>query len=352
MKKKGFTLVELLVVIAIIGILIALLLPAVQAAREAARRMQCTNNLKQITLGMHGYHDVYDVFPKGSVACSTPQNSGRGYLGIHNWRSTILPFMEQGPLYDQLDFSSTTGDFQSHVIGSASGTNKALHNTVISAYHCPSNPIEPLSSLEGHVQIYPDHINNQGPAMLIDYVGISGAYPDPAGRTDVVHSSGANGMFSDTGMLLMNQASSVATVLDGTSNTMFVGEQSALADYAGLRVMASSNYRAGWYGTGIAGGPLVPSMVTVKNWDEQTGIQNAYAVGITTVGFVINASPLSNSTCKNFCTYSANTNIASSHSGGANVGFGDGSVRFMTSTMDFALLRSLASGNDGISQTL
>src|SRR5437764_332148 len=99
----GFTLVELLVVIAIIGVLVALLLPAVQAAREAARRMQCLNNLKQMVLAVHSYHDVHTVIPPGHII---PRNmpGANGHETIAPWQVTILPFIEQKALFDMYDF--------------------------------------------------------------------------------------------------------------------------------------------------------------------------------------------------------------------------------------------------------
>jgi len=105
-NRRGFTLVELLVVIAIIGILVALLLPAIQAAREAARRTQCTNNLKQIGLALQNYHDTHRSFPYGSYNLrETWPSTGS------NWRALILQFMEQGPVYEQLSFSSNSSTF-------------------------------------------------------------------------------------------------------------------------------------------------------------------------------------------------------------------------------------------------
>ena len=117
-RLLAFTLVELLVVIAIIGILIALLLPAVQAAREAARRSQCTNNLKQLVLAAHNYHDTYKAFPSGMSGTDTADNltSNRGTMGPF---PVLAPFFEQGPLYEQITSSTQT---MNHSTGAAGVT--------------------------------------------------------------------------------------------------------------------------------------------------------------------------------------------------------------------------------------
>ena len=131
-SKRGFTLVELLVVIAIIGVLIALLLPAVQQAREAARRSQCSNNLKQIGLAMHNYHDTFGSFPSAWIQVGSSR--------YHAWSALILPFMEQGNIHDKLspDFGNSR---------SANTEDKA--GAIIDTYRCPSSTL-PERSTAGH----------------------------------------------------------------------------------------------------------------------------------------------------------------------------------------------------------
>ncbi|MFV1968169.1 MAG: DUF1559 domain-containing protein, partial [Pirellulaceae bacterium] len=141
-KRDGFTLVELLVVIAIIGILVSLLLPAVQAAREAARRMQCKNNVKQIGLAMHNYHDSYKTFPSGYITKTPCDAVGfswpaciLGEDGIYGWAALFLPFVEQAPLADLLAVGSVTLD-QSL----ANATTRQALQTPLSSFQCPSSP--------------------------------------------------------------------------------------------------------------------------------------------------------------------------------------------------------------------
>lgn len=135
MRRRGFTLIELLVVIAIIGVLIALLLPAVQAAREAARRSQCSNNLKQISLGLHNYHDSTGSLPWG-----------HGPFGWNDWGALVLmlPYVEQAPLYNSINFNTTIGG-----AAPANAQNLTIQRVSVNMYQCPSDA-DKLTTREGH----------------------------------------------------------------------------------------------------------------------------------------------------------------------------------------------------------
>ncbi|HBN75421.1 MAG TPA: prepilin-type cleavage/methylation domain-containing protein, partial [Planctomycetaceae bacterium] len=131
-KILGFTLIELLVVIAIIAILVALLLPAVQQAREAARRSSCKNNMKQLGLALHNYHDTYSTFPPASVRQPTGGGVNEWESSMIGWQARILGFMEQSALYDLIDWGITPGN---------SGTNNTtVRGTEVAGYRCPSDP--------------------------------------------------------------------------------------------------------------------------------------------------------------------------------------------------------------------
>ena len=191
----GFTLVELLVVIAIIGILIALLLPAVQAAREAARRAQCSNNLKQIGLALHLYHDVHKVFP-----------GGQHYLPngtLWGWGAMVLPYFEQSVIHQELDWTT----------GYNTPQNSQIIKTFISTYACPSAHPPPrlvtgVISIRGETDAAESH-----------YAGISTHEPVDYGNTP-----------TGSGCLYDGSAVRIADIRDGTSETLMVGETSPYAD--------------------------------------------------------------------------------------------------------------------------
>jgi len=229
--REGFTLVELLVVIAIIGILVALLLPAVQMAREAARRASCNNNLKQVGLGLHLYHDTFQQFPAGWTAfdAGTGQADWLGEPGW-SWAARILPYMEQTSLYaDRIHFDLPIGD----------PANAEARLTAVKIYRCPSDVGQ------GSFILGADHeepIAGYTPVRLAtsNYIGVFGTldphevYEHGAGR--------ANGIF------FLNEGVRFADVLDGTSQTFAVGERSSL--------FASST----WVGM-VRGGDHAPARV-------------------------------------------------------------------------------------------
>src|SRR4051794_11742030 len=149
--RFGFTLVELLVVIAIIGVLVALLLPAVQAAREAARRMQCGNNLKQLALGLQNYHDTFLYLPYGART-KHPVGATSGGVWGSSWLVATLPFCEQRPLFDKiaiLDNSNSGTGYDSGTI------QAAAHNAKIKYMLCPSSPLPETETLNANILVVP-----------------------------------------------------------------------------------------------------------------------------------------------------------------------------------------------------
>ncbi len=245
-RRHGFTLVELLVVIAIIGVLVALLLPAVQAAREAARRMQCGNNLKQIGLGLQNYHDVFNSLPYGARARRIAGDPGVGLRSTTQWGPSwyvgILPFCEQKNLSDVIEqLSVRSPGFNLAANNTNTSVAWAAHNQKISWMLCPSSPLPQMET--------PNRRESFSRRILTvpTYVGISGAhrtersnrgnrvsnerrFDEQRGRPGIYASGGPSerGRWSNSGLLTVNEAFNMAAAIDGTSNTMIVSE---IGDY-------------------------------------------------------------------------------------------------------------------------
>ncbi len=247
MKRSAFTLVELLVVIAIIGVLVALLLPAVQAAREAARRMQCSNHLKQIGLALQNYHDVFNSLPYGararfvntSASAPTGQTTSVTQNYGPSWYVAILPFCEQKPLSDLMEAGQvTTGTNLADVQQTVGRMAFHANNQKIAWMLCPSSPLPQTEILQA---------GTTPTCVVPSYVGISGAtnhflnqlgseipfletrLRPVSGTTTAVNSGSASPPGCESsfgGMLCANECYGMAAAIDGTSNTMLVSEKS------------------------------------------------------------------------------------------------------------------------------
>lgn len=263
-SPKAFTLVELLVVITIIGILIALLLPAVQAAREAARRMQCANNFKQVGLALHNYHSVRECFPPGMFA-------GGSTNMYFSWSVYTLPYMEQDSLYANIDFGDTYGYWGGSTTfhgGGAKMANSAISRTTIPGYLCPTDPQsgEKIWVWSGEPKGTPQAgATNMAGVADSRYWQKSGGMPEEFPVND--------------GIMGGNRPCSIADIKDGTSNTLIVGECTG-----GGAGTAMGQFWACWnlYDTydGINGPRSVPGGATPATYNaEWAGFSSFHPTG-------------------------------------------------------------------------
>ncbi|TWT33074.1 DUF1559 domain-containing protein [Blastopirellula retiformator] len=332
-RQSGFTLVELLVVIAIIGILIALLLPAVQQAREAARRMQCTNNLKQIGIGLHNYHDALGSFPSGYVSHSNYSSISSLPSGDYDavtwdatpgwsWAKLMLPFVEQANVADALPNRSKAWD----------PSLQAAAQTKLEMFLCPSSagPTDALQVVDdagdpldkGSGAIY------LGRAHYVASHGQEECWGDASGPSGGLN--GDAGKIAD-GPFFRNSRTRFRDVTDGLSNSVFCGEHtSRLSDKT-------------WVGV-VPGAFVHPKIASPENGAESAAtlvlVHSGPAAGEQDAfGNPIIHPP-------NYPTLHVGQ-MQSDHLGGANVLLGDGSVRFISEVVNrqlFAAMTSIAEG--------
>ena len=335
-KRLGFTLVELLVVIAIIGVLVALLLLAVQAAREAARRTQCVNNLKQIGLALHNYHDVHLVWPFGKGA----SYAGAPVYARWSAQALFLPFLEQANLQGTIDFNSppeTPG--MEGVINfmpayqTPTRVNSVPSRTRVAGFLCPSDGASASSIWPGQN----NYVGNQGSWLCDRSDSAAGANDVSPGETQ-------------PGMLYFLSKVRMADVLDGLSNTALFSEK--------LRGNGSPNPRTDLF--------VIPNQTSLDaTYQTCRTLNTATATPLTSkwgASWVMgencctlynHVSPPNTTSCAGFPFPGSMTNMAmqvapsSHHPGGVNMAMGDGSVRFCASTVDLAVWRAVGTRAGG-----
>ncbi|MEZ6123913.1 MAG: DUF1559 domain-containing protein [Planctomycetaceae bacterium] len=295
-RCRGFTLIELLVVIAIIAVLIALLLPAVQQARESARRTQCRNNLKQLGLALHNYHDVHNCFPSGWIAVNGSNPVHSAHLGLNGagWGTMILPYLDQAPLYNRFNANLAIHD----------PANIPFLDNVLPAFQCPSDPKPDKWDIEEEGS--PGTVIVQLPSA--NYIGSFGTDEldgcENAPGTSPVAADGqckSNGIFYHNGKVRMRD------ITDGTTNTYMVGER-------------RTDTTLGWFSTW-------PGMVA----EGEEAFQRILG----------SADHVPNDPHAHFDDFS------SRHEGGSQFVLGDGSVRFISENIDTQLYQSLATIQGG-----
>jgi prepilin-type N-terminal cleavage/methylation domain-containing protein/prepilin-type processing-associated H-X9-DG protein len=290
-RNAGFTLVELLVVIAIIGILIALLLPAVQAAREAARRIQCSNNLKQLGLGLHNYHAAFRTFPAGAA-----YGPGTGTLRL-GLNAFLLPYLEQQQIYQNLDRSATT----------YTGSNFLMGKTPLAVYLCPSDGKQPY-----------DPFATSDEQWVANYVGVTGAGRN--GKVVDLEDSHCGNYYKD-GAFFPYSGTRIGDIKDGTSSTLAMGERTYQ-----LRVWTKGAFYEG------------------------SPTQKVCVFAAKNIRWPINSDPkvlhYDGGAGTDTCLFN-DLYFGSRHPGGAQFLLADGSVHFLTDSISLAVYQDLATIDGG-----
>jgi prepilin-type processing-associated H-X9-DG protein len=295
MKRSAFTLVELLVIIAIIAVLIGLLLPAVMKVRAAANRTYCQNNLKQIGLAFHLYHDANDAFTPGFTAWNSPDPTATspGW----GWPAYLLPYLDQGPVFQQIRFD----------LPISYHANAAPRMTRITMFLCPADPEIPIN-------VFWVDLGDGGPPVAVAPLSYAGCW----GATDVQDASA-----STEGVLYRNSRVRLTDITDGTSQTTMVGDR------------AWSHAMAPWAGS-VPGGLLLPG--PLNPWQNTSPAVAPATQLVLAHNRSINDTTDRDGGLDDYFGY---------HPGGVNMLFADGWVHFLNSNIDRAVFRALGTRAGG-----
>lgn len=308
-RRQAFTLIELLVVIAIIGTLLGLLLPAVQQVREAASRMKCSNNLRQIGLALQDYQDSQGFFPPGyidgnTIPASTPDNDvGPGW----GWASILLPYIEQGPIYKQINFS----------LGVGLGSNAAVCQLPLPIYQCSSDP------WQQNFTVWPTNVV----VAHGNYVGCNGweeCFNNAGGAAQGQGSDGLTGQlgFAGDGLFYRNSHNKIANITDGLSCTIIVGERSGNHSPSTWTGAVTGGRCPAWMATVPATQPYTPPPGPAydnADFDEALVLAHGNATHLPGADFPI---------------FDPDTFYSMHTPRGANFLFGDGSVHFLSAAIN------------------
>lgn len=303
-RPHGFTLIELLVVIAIIAVLIALLLPAVQQAREAARRTQCKNNLKQLALAIHNYESTSRTLPPGGVSSLSiqPPNANFCTSGSDRtrapWTVMILPFLDEAARYNQFNHSA---DFTSSSNIPGSAQNDAVFKQNCPKFQCPTDP----NSL--------NTVNNN------NYFGVQGG-----GTTVPCSTQGGTRVFYLNGVLYLNSLTRLSDITDGTTNVFLIGE------------------------TRYCPTPSGRSDLSHASWSSSIKLDSSFGVPLTFAAAMTQINSIAGSGGTIDCFNIMSRTFGSFHNGGCHFAMVDGSIRFVSENIDITIYRTVAIRGDGL----
>lgn len=316
-SRSAFTLVELLVVIAIIGILVALLLPAIQAAREAARRAECGNNIKQLALALHNYHDTYNTLPAGNYdGTDIPPGGGDSRQHRHTWMCSLFPFIEQQAIFDQLDFNRRIDQAPNYQV---------VNDLLIGSLICPSDPDGGLLRNDRHDNGGWNGPGNNGYTMGQNYAPCGGPLNmnacAVAAMSPNINCKGSNGGSVDNGAPGMfaggRKAYRFRDCTDGLSTTFLLGEQ--LPAYSGGFQQYFHSH---------------------MNVATTNPMPNRHLISTSCNTPMLNANSASG-------CYSTQNGFKSMHPGGLHMCLSDGSTTFITDTIDYTTWTYLGDKRDG-----